>query len=56
MAERVKPKRRYNSPRRQEQAAATRRSILDAGAAPVRAAGLRGDDDGGDRGGSAASR
>ena len=31
MAERVKPKRRYNSPRRQEQAAATRRSILDAG-------------------------
>ena len=30
MAERVKPKRRYNSPRRQEQAAATRRSILDA--------------------------
>src|SRR3954470_16151236 len=32
MAERVKPKRRYNSPRRQEQAAATRRSILDAAA------------------------
>ena len=30
MAESVKPKRRYNSPRRQEQAAATRRSILDA--------------------------
>lgn len=30
MAEEVKPKRRYNSPRRQEQAAATRRSILDA--------------------------
>jgi AcrR family transcriptional regulator len=30
MAERVKPKRRYNSPRRQEQAAATRRSMLDA--------------------------
>src|SRR3954451_24175054 len=32
MPERVKPKRRYNSPRRQEQAAATRRSILDAAA------------------------
>ena len=30
MAERVKPKRRYNSPRRQEQAAATRRAILEA--------------------------
>ena len=30
MAESVKPKRRYNSPRRQEQAAATRRSILEA--------------------------
>src|SRR6478752_4992876 len=30
MTERVKPKRRYHSPRRQEQAAATRRSILDA--------------------------
>jgi AcrR family transcriptional regulator len=30
MPERVKPKRRYNSPRRQEQAAATRQSILDA--------------------------
>jgi AcrR family transcriptional regulator len=30
MAERVKPKRRYHSPRRQEQAAATRRAILDA--------------------------
>jgi AcrR family transcriptional regulator len=30
MSERVKPKRRYNSPRRQEQAAATRQSILDA--------------------------
>ena len=30
MAEGVKPKRRYHSPRRQEQAAATRRSILDA--------------------------
>jgi AcrR family transcriptional regulator len=30
MAEPVKPKRRYNSPRRQEQAAATRRSILGA--------------------------
>ena len=30
MAEPVKPKRRYNSPRRREQAAATRRSILDA--------------------------
>ena len=30
MSPSVKPKRRYNSPRRQEQAAATRRSILDA--------------------------
>src|ERR671917_1912472 len=30
MAERVKPKRRYHSPRRQEQAAATRRAILEA--------------------------
>jgi AcrR family transcriptional regulator len=30
MAEGVKPKRSYHSPRRQEQAAATRRSILDA--------------------------
>jgi AcrR family transcriptional regulator len=30
MAARVKPKRQYNSPRRQEQAAATRRSILEA--------------------------
>jgi AcrR family transcriptional regulator len=30
MADRVKPTRRYNSPRRQEQAAATRREILDA--------------------------
>jgi AcrR family transcriptional regulator len=30
MAERVKPKRRYNSPRRQEQAASTRRSMLEA--------------------------
>jgi AcrR family transcriptional regulator len=30
MAERVKPKRPYHSPRRQEQAAATRRAILDA--------------------------
>jgi AcrR family transcriptional regulator len=30
MAERVKPKRPYSSPRRQEQAAATRRSILEA--------------------------
>jgi AcrR family transcriptional regulator len=30
MADAVKPKRRYNSPRRQEQAAATRRSILEA--------------------------
>ncbi len=30
MAERVKPKRRYNSPRRQEQAAATRSEILEA--------------------------
>src|SRR4051794_5621995 len=30
MADRVKPTRRYHSPRRQEQAAATRRQILDA--------------------------
>jgi AcrR family transcriptional regulator len=30
MPERVKPKRRYHSPRRQEQAAATRRAILEA--------------------------
>src|SRR6266511_6236630 len=30
MAERVKPTRRYNSPRRREQAAATRRAILEA--------------------------
>src|SRR5918997_1647527 len=30
MAERVKPKRRYHSPRRQQQAAATRRAILEA--------------------------
>jgi AcrR family transcriptional regulator len=30
MAERVKPKRRYHSPRREEQAAATRLAILDA--------------------------
>jgi AcrR family transcriptional regulator len=30
MPERVKPKRRYNSPRRREQAAATRREILEA--------------------------
>src|SRR5215216_1877808 len=30
MAERVKPKRRYHSPRREEQAAATRRAILEA--------------------------
>jgi AcrR family transcriptional regulator len=30
MAERVKPKRRYHSPRRQEQAAATRRAMLEA--------------------------
>src|SRR3989442_5955620 len=30
MAERVKPKRAYNSPRRQEQAASTRSSILEA--------------------------
>src|SRR6266508_2781648 len=30
MAERVKPKRRYNSPRRQEQAAATRSAIVEA--------------------------
>ena len=30
MAERVKPKRSYHSPRRQEQAAATRREILEA--------------------------
>jgi AcrR family transcriptional regulator len=30
MAERVKPKRAYNSPRRQEQAASTRRSMLEA--------------------------
>ena len=30
MVEPVKPKRRYHSPRRQEQAAATRRSILEA--------------------------
>ena len=30
MAKRVKPKRRYHSPRRQEQAAATRLAILDA--------------------------
>jgi AcrR family transcriptional regulator len=30
MAERVKPKRRYHSPRRREQAAATRREILEA--------------------------
>src|SRR3954468_124911 len=30
MAERVKSKRRYDSPRRREQAAATRRDILDA--------------------------
>jgi AcrR family transcriptional regulator len=30
MSETVKPKRSYNSPRRQEQAAATRRGILDA--------------------------
>src|SRR5262249_7025699 len=30
MVERVKPKRSYNSPRRQEQAAATRATILDA--------------------------
>src|ERR671911_1906981 len=30
MAERVRPKRRYPSPRRQEQAAATRRAILEA--------------------------
>ena len=30
MAEGVKPKRRYSSPRRQEQAAATRRAILEA--------------------------
>src|SRR6266545_3038502 len=30
MTERVKPKRRYNSPRRREQAAATRREILAA--------------------------
>src|SRR5919112_1777938 len=32
MPDRVKPKRPYHSPRRQEQAAATRRSILDAAA------------------------
>ena len=50
MAERVKPKRRYNSPRRQEQAAATRALDPRRGAAAVRAPGLRGDDDGGDRG------
>jgi AcrR family transcriptional regulator len=30
MAERVKPTRRYESPRRREQAEATRREILDA--------------------------
>jgi AcrR family transcriptional regulator len=30
MSERVKPRRRYNSPRRREQAAATRRQILEA--------------------------
>src|SRR4051812_44483976 len=30
MADRVKPRRSYNSPRRQQQAAATRRAILDA--------------------------
>src|SRR5438093_9035691 len=30
MPERVKPKRRYHSPRRREQAAATRRDILEA--------------------------
>src|SRR5438477_6268216 len=30
MAERVNPKRAYNSPRRQEQAASTRRSMLEA--------------------------
>ena len=32
MADRVKPRRSYNSPRRQQQAAATRRGILDAAA------------------------
>jgi AcrR family transcriptional regulator len=30
MPERVNPKRRYDSPRRREQAAATRRDILEA--------------------------
>src|SRR2546430_8043890 len=30
MSDRVNPKRRYNSPRRREQAAATRREILEA--------------------------
>ena len=45
----VKAKRRYDSPRRREQAAATRREILDAAQRLFERAGLRGDDDGGDR-------
>ena len=42
MAETVKPKRRYDSSRRREQAATTRREILEAAQRPVRAPGLRG--------------
>ena len=49
MAEPVKPTRRYDSPRRREQAAATRRDDPRRGPAAVRARGLRGDHDGGDR-------
>ena len=46
MTEAVNPKRTYNSPRRREQAAATRRADPRRRPAAVRAAGLRGDDDG----------
>ena len=48
MAEPVKP-RRYDSPRRRAQAAETRRADPRGGRAPVRAPGLRGHDDVGDR-------
>ncbi len=50
MAEPVKPKRRYDSPRRREQAAATRARDPRRRPAPLRAHGYAGDDDGRDRG------
>ena len=50
MPESVKPRRAYHSPRREQQAAATRRADPRRGRPALRRAGLPGHDDGGHRG------